>query len=313
MDTKYAVAAGVLASMLGATTAVAQDKPLVVGMSVGSLGHPYFAASIAGARDEVKTLSPKGAITIVSSEWDLSKQDNQITDFISAGDNLILLNAADPKAIGPAVKRAKAAGIVVAAFDVGAEGADVTVMTDNVKAGNISCAELAKQINGKGNVVIINGPPVTSVVDRIAGCKSALEKFPDIKIVSDNQNPGAGRDGGFKAMQDFLTRFDHIDGVFAINDDQAIGADLAAAQAKRSEMKIAAVDGSPAGVDALRSGTSRLVVTASQDPYAMAAQAVDLGVAILQGKKPDQPVVLLEPKLVTAANAATTIGWPQHK
>ena len=201
----------------------------------------------------------------------------------------------------------------MAAFDVGAEGADVTVMTDNVKAGNISCAELARQINGKGNVVIINGPPVTSVVDRIAGCKSALEKFPDIKIVSDNQNPGAGRDGGFKAMQDFLTRFEHIDGVFAINDDQAIGADLAAAQAKRSEMKIAAVDGSPAGVDALRSGTSRLVVTASQDPYAMAAQAVDLGVEILQGKKPDQPIVLLEPKLVTAANAATTIGWPQHK
>jgi ribose transport system substrate-binding protein len=306
------IAAAALVSIM-TMPAAAAEKPLTIGMSVGSLGHPYFTASIAGAKDEAKKLSPDGGFTVVSSEWDLGKQDNQISDFISAGDNLILLNAADPKAIAPAVKRAKAAGIVVAAFDVAAEGADVTVMTDNVKAGQISCEELAKQINGKGNVVIINGPPVSSVIDRISGCKTALSKNPDIKVVSDNQNPGAGRDGGFKAMQDFLTRFDHIDGVFAINDEQAIGADLAAKQAHRTEMKIAAVDGSPAGVDALRSGSSQIVATASQDPYQMAVEAVDLGAKILQGGKPETPVVLLEPKLVTAINAATTIGWPTHK
>jgi ribose transport system substrate-binding protein len=307
------VSVGALIAALSVTHAMADPKPLKVGMSVGSLGHPYFTASIAGAKDEAKTLSPDGTFTVVSSEWDLGKQDNQMTDFISAGDNLILLNAADPKAIAPSVQRAKAAGIVVAAFDVAAAGADITVMTDNVKAGEISCAELAKQIGGRGNVVIINGPPVSSVIDRIAGCKAALSKSPDIKIVSDNQNPGAGRDAGLKAMQDFMTRFDHIDGVFAINDEQAIGADLAAKQAKRSEMKIAAVDGSPAGIDALKSGTSLIVATASQDPYAMAARAVEIGSKIIGGAKMDSSIELLEPKLVTAANAATTVGWPQHK
>ena len=291
---------------------MADPKPLKVGMSVGSLGHPYFTASIAGAKDEAKTLSPDGTFTVVSSEWDLGKQDNQMTDFISAGDNLILLNAADPKAIAPSVQRAKAAGIVVAAFDVAAPVRHAA-MTDNVKAGEISCAELAKQIGGKGSVVIINGPPVSSVIDRIAGCKAALSKSPDIKIVSDNQNPGAGRDAGLKAMQDFMTRFDHIDGVFAINDEQAIGADLAAKQAKRSEMKIAAVDGSPAGIDALKSGTSLIVATASQDPYAMAARALEIGSKIVGGVKTASPIELLEPKLVTAANAASTVGWPQHK
>lgn len=308
----HALAVALIASM-GGTNAMAETKPLKVGMSVGSLGHPYFTASVAGAKDEAKTLSPDGSFTVVSAEWDLGKQDNQITDFISAGDNVILLNAADPKAIAPSVQRARAAGIVVAAFDVVAAGADITVMTDNVKAGEISCAELAKQIGGKGNVVVINGPPVSSVIDRIAGCKAALSKNPDIKIVSDNQNPGAGRDGGLKAMQDFMTRFDHIDGVFAINDEQAIGADLAAKQAKRTEMKIAAVDGSPAGIDALKSGTSRIVATASQDPYAMAARALEIAADIIGGKKAPSPVELLEPKLVTVENASTTVGWPQHK
>ena len=185
-------------------------------------------------------------------------------------------------------------------------------MTDNVKHEEISCAELAKQIGGRGNVVIINGPPVSSVIDRIAGCKAALSKRPDIKIVSDNQNPAAGvtPPQGNAGLHD---RFDHIDGIFAINDEQAIGADLAAKQAKRSEMKIAAVDGSPAGIDALKSGTSLIVAIASPDPCAMAARAVEIGSGIVHHVHEHCSIELLEPKLVTAANAATTVGWPQHK
>jgi ribose transport system substrate-binding protein len=48
---------------------------------------------------------------------------------------MIILNAADSKGIGPAVKRAKDAGIVVVAVDVAAEGADATITSDNTQAG----------------------------------------------------------------------------------------------------------------------------------------------------------------------------------
>lgn len=295
-----------------ATGAMAADVPKI-GMSVGSMGHPFFVATIAGAKAEAAAISPSASITSVASDWDLNKQDSQIDSFISAGNNLILLNAADPKAIAPAVSRAKAAGIVVAAFDVAAEGADVTVMTDNRKAGSLACEELAKQIGNKGRVVIINGPPVSSVIDRVGGCTDTLAKFPEIKVVSENQNPGAGRDGGFAAMQAYITRFSEIDGVFAINDEQAIGADLAAKQQNRSEMKIAAVDGSPEVVGMLREGSSRIIATSAQDPYEMAVQAVHLGWDAVNGKKPEQAIVLLSPSLVTAENAKSVEGWPQKK
>src|SRR5689334_25242880 len=53
---------------------------------------------------------------------------------ISAHVDMILINAVDPKAIEPAVKKAKAAGIVVVAVDVAAAGADATVQTNNVQA-----------------------------------------------------------------------------------------------------------------------------------------------------------------------------------
>jgi ribose transport system substrate-binding protein len=211
--------------MLAASAGHAADAPKI-GMSVGSLGHPFFVATIKGATDEAKEINPSATLTSVASDWDLNKQDGQIDSFISAGSNLILLNAADPKAIAPAVARAKAKGIVVAAFDVAAEGADVTVMTNNKKAGELSCEELANQIGKKGQVVVIGGPPVTSVTDRVSGCLEALKAFPDVKVTFDKQNPGASRDGGLAAMQAYITRFPKIDGVFAINDEQAIGANL---------------------------------------------------------------------------------------
>lgn len=295
-----------------ASVANAADAPKI-GMSVGSLGHPFFVATIKGATDEAKEISPSATLTSVASDWDLNKQDGQIDSFISAGSNLILLNAADPKAIAPAVARARAKGVVVAAFDVAAEGADITVMTNNKKAGELSCEELAKQLGDKGRVVVIGGPPVTSVTDRIAGCMDALKAHSDIKVVFDNQNPGAGRDGGFAAMQAYITRFPQIDGVFAINDEQAIGATLAAKQQNRSEMKIAAVDGSPEVVKLLRDGSTLIVATSAQDPFGMAVEAVKLGWDAVQGKKPANPIVLLEPKLVTAANAKDVEGWRQSK
>lgn len=101
----------------------------------------------------------------------------QIDNFIAAGVNVIMLNAVDPVAIAPAIKKAQAAGIVVAAFDVGAQGADVTVMTDNVKAGTLACQYIVDHLKGKGDVLIVNGPQVTSVADRVKGCKEVFARI----------------------------------------------------------------------------------------------------------------------------------------
>ncbi|MGP0718997.1 substrate-binding domain-containing protein, partial [Escherichia coli] len=91
----------------------------------------------------------------------LGQQVAQIDNFIAAKVDMIILNAADSKGIGPAVKRAKEAGIVVVAVDVAAEGADATITSDNTQAGELACKYISDRLNNKGNVVIINGPPVS--------------------------------------------------------------------------------------------------------------------------------------------------------
>lgn len=300
-----------VASLVAATSnfAQAQEALDTAGISVGTLGNPFFQPLIKGAEDGLKTGDPSVNITVVGADYDLNRQASQIDTFISSGAKIIMLNAVDVQAVKPFVDKAKAAGVIVAAMDVSAASADLTVMTNNVQAGEIACEELASRLNGKGEVVIINGPPISSIRDRVMGCKDAFAKHPDIKILSDDQDGKASREGGLAVMQALLTRFPKIDAVFGANDPTAIGADLAARQLNRSEMIIAGVDGSPDIVAALKSENTRIVASSSQDPYGMAKQAAELAVDLLKGKKPAQDTILLDTKLVTKENVADYVGW----
>ncbi len=279
-----------------------------MGISLGSLGNPYFVTLADGAKARALELNPNVKVTSMSADYDLSKQFTQIDNFISAGVDLILLNAVDPAAIESAIKKARKAGIVVVAVDVNAKGVNATVQTDNVEAGKLACQFIVDKLVGKGNVIIQNGPQVTAVIDRVSGCKSALDAAPGIKLLSADQDGKGSREGGLNAMQGYLTRFPKIDGLFAINDPQAIGSDLAARQLKRDGIVITSVDGAPDIENALKTATS-IQASASQDPWTMARSAVNIGNDLLNDKPPAQAVTQLTPKLITRDNVGAYAGW----
>jgi ribose transport system substrate-binding protein len=235
--------------------------------------------------------------------------------FISSGVDLILLNAADIRGIAPAVMRAKAAGITVVAVDVAAEGGvDATVTSNNKQAGELDGKYVADRLKGKGKVVIVNGPPVSAVTERVAGFVEVIKKYPDIKILSQDQNAGGSRDGGFRVMTDLLTAFARIDAVFAINDPTAIGCDLAARQAQRKDFFIVGVDAAPDVVPYLKDPNSLIAASAAQNPYAMAGKAVEIGYDIMNGKKAEQSLTLIPVDLITRENLDYYKGWlePTH-
>lgn len=304
---KLAVALG-LSLGIGAS-AIAQDKPLnSIGISLGSLGNPFFVSLASGAEAKAREFNPNVRVTSLSADYDLNRQVSQIDSFISSGVNMILINAVDPRAIEPAVRRARAAGIVVMAVDVAAAGADATVMTNNVQAGELACGYIAEKIGGRGNVIIQNGPQVSAVIDRVEGCKAVLAKHPEIRILSHDQDGKGSREGGMNVMQAHLTRFPQIDAVFAINDPQAIGADLAARQLNRRNIIFTAVDGAP-DIEAALKADTQIHASASQDPYAMAQKAVEIGVGIMNGDQPSESVVLMPSTLVTRDNVSQYRGW----
>ena len=305
---KTLLLAGVAIS-LSVSGACARDLK-AIGISLGSMGNPFFVALAKGAESEAKKINPSVRITTVGYDYDLGKQFTQIDNFIAAGVDMILLNPGDPNAIGPAIKKAQAAGIVVVAVDTAAKGADATVTTDNTQAGAIACQFIVDALKGKGNVIIENGPQVSSVVERVNGCKATLAKSPDIKLLSSDQDAKGSREQGLAVGQSLLTRYSSVDAVFTINDPQAVGTALAAKQMGRSNFIITSVDGAPDIENALKDANFvQIKASASQDPFIMARKAVQVGSDIMNGKKPADPVTLLPSVLVTRDTVKDYKGW----
>jgi ribose transport system substrate-binding protein len=307
---KKAVLCFLLASFL-MTPGLAQNKKLdSVAVTVGDLGNPFFAQIARGAEVKAKEINPAVKFVSESSGYDLNVQTKQIDSFISSGVNLILINALDSKGIAPALVRAKQTGITIVAVGMGAEGGvDATVTSDNKQAGEEDGKFLGDRLEGKGRIVIVNGPPVMAVTDRLAGFQDALKNYPEIQVLSQDQNAGGNREGGLRVMSELLAAFPKIDAVFAINDPTAIGCDLAAKQAQRKDLFIVGVDGSPDIIPFLKDPQSLIAATAAQDPYAMAQKAVEVGYDVMQGKKPAEELTLIPVQLITKDNVNQYKGW----
>ncbi|MBV9299598.1 MAG: ABC transporter substrate-binding protein [Verrucomicrobia bacterium] len=304
------IACGLLLAVSLTPPLFAQKKLGVVCVTVGDLGNPFFVQIAHGAQAAAKKINPSVKFQSESSNYDVNNQTNQMDNFVASGANLILLNAADSKGIAPAVLRAKAAGVTVIAVDVGAEGGvDATVTSNNKQAGQLDGKFVADRLKGKGQVVVVNGPPVTAVTDRVAGFLEEVKKSSGVKILSQDQNAGGSRDGGLRVMTDLLTAFPKIDAVFAINDPTAIGCDLAAKQAQRKDFFIVGVDGAPDVVPSLKDKDSLIAASAAQDPYTMAGKAVEIGYDIMNGKKPAQELTLIPVDLITKDNVDQYKGW----
>jgi ribose transport system substrate-binding protein len=291
-------------STFAADDAPRQKKLKSVGILMGDLGNPLLVYMSDAAAQRIKELcGPDTKITILSCGYDLNTQSNQIENLISAQTDLIILNAADSKSIAPSVRKAKEAGVIVVAMDVSAEGGvDATVMSNNVEAGKEAGEYIVDRLKGKGDVVIINGPPVSSIIDRVNGIQSVFKANPGIKVVSFEQNGGASRDGGYRVMSDLLQEFPKLDAVFAINDPTAIGAALASDQAGRKEFFIVGVDGAAEVQTALKDKANLISASPAQDFPGLGSQSAQVGYEIFNGKKPANPTILIPVQLLTKAN-----------
>jgi ribose transport system substrate-binding protein len=293
------------------TSAAASDpaapaKKMKIGLTVPTLGNPFFVAMSKGAKEIASMYNAE--VIVVSADQDLAKQTQQFEDFITQKVDLILLSPFDSKGIAGAVQQAKAAGIPVIALDGSAEGGiDSVVMSDNVQAGKLAGEYLAKRLNGKGNIVIMDGPPVSAVTDRIKGFNEVLAQYPDIKVVA-NQNGEGNREKALTLMEGILQANKKIDAIFCINDEEGVGVKIAQEQAGRSdEFFIVGVDGAPGAADALKEKKS-YAATSAQFPNKMAIQGIELAMKVIKGEKVDSQV-LIPTKLITQDNVDTYTGW----
>ncbi|WP_100406888.1 ABC transporter substrate-binding protein [Bacillus solitudinis] len=283
-----------------------EKEQLKIGLTVPTLGNPFFVSMSKGA-EEVSSMYDAEVIT-VSAEHDLAKQTAQIEDFITRKVDLILLSPFDSAGIAGAVAQARAAGIPVVALDGFAEGGiNTVVMSDNVQAGRLAAEHLVERLEGKGNIVIIDGPPVSAVTDRIKGFNEVISEYPEISVIA-NQNGEGSREKALTVMESILTANQQIDAVFTINDEEAVGVQIAQEQAGRlDEFFIVSVDGAPSAVDLLKAGGS-FAGTAAQFPNSMVIDGVALALKLIDGEEVPEEV-LIPTQFITQENVDSYEGW----
>ena len=294
-------------SFAGVANATSPKKITSIGLMVQDMSNPFFSAMDRGAKRAAKAIG--ATVNTQDAQLDLANQNTQIDAFIQQGVNLIVISAVDESGIEPAIARAKQAGIIVIAVDTPAKGADAVVMTDAVQAGEKSCDYLFTKLGGQGNVLLVDGTPIQTIIDRINGCKKVAKKYPGIKIVGQQASKN-DRASGLMVTTDMLTANPGVKGFFGMNDPSALGAVLAVEQAgKSSNIIVTGVDGSPEGVAELKRKGSPFIGTATQNPGAMVEKAVAIASDMLNGKQPAEKTILIPSVLVTRDSVGQYPGW----
>ena len=278
-----------------------------IGLMVQDMSNPFFSAMERNAKQAAAKIG--ATLNVQDALVDLANQNTQIDAFIQQKVDLIFISAVDESGIEPAIQRAKAAGIIVIAVDTPARGADAEIMTNAIQAGETSCEYLFSQMGGKGKVLLVDGTPIQTIIDRIKGCKNVAQKYPDIKIVG-QQASRNDRASGLMVTTDMLTANPDVSGIFGMNDPAALGAVLAVEQAgKAGAIKVTGVDGSPEAVEELKRSGSPFIGTATQNPGEMVRQAISLAQDMVDGKHIASPTVLIPSVLVTRDNVDSYPGW----
>ncbi len=235
----------------------------VVGFSQMENDGPWRIAETSSMKSEAVKRSDKFDLVITDAQGQTAKQVSDVEDLISRGVNLILLAPREFQGLAPAVQAAKAARVPMFLVDreaAGTPGVDfITVLkSDFVEQGRRAAEWLAKQTNGKANIVELTGTAGASVSqDRHDGFKNEIDKHQGMKIIA-SQTGDFNRAAGQRVMQNIIQSMGkQVTAVYAHNDEMALGAIealRAAGMRPGRDVLIVSIDGEKAALQAIIRG-----------------------------------------------------------
>jgi ribose transport system substrate-binding protein len=258
------------------------DGAATIGLSISTLDNPYFVALRDGARAEAQVQGLH--LITVDAQNDAAHQISNVEDLIQRRVSVILLNPTDSDAVANVVREANAAAIPVISLDRSVDGAPVRVQiaSNNVAGGEMAARFLLKRLGDKGNLVELVGVPGSSAArERGEGFDEVIKSDPAVKVIAE-QPANFDRAQGLAVMENIVQRNRDIQGVFAQNDEMALGAATALDEAGLKDVAIVGFDATPDGLAAVKSG--QLAGTIEQKPALIGKLGVDAAKALLEGR-----------------------------
>ncbi|MCI1209521.1 MAG: D-ribose ABC transporter substrate-binding protein [Treponema sp.] len=256
-----------------------ETSKMLIGLSVSTQNNPFFVTLVEGAKTEAA--KQNGDLIVVDAGDDAVKQSNDIADLISRKIKVLIVNPVDSSAVAPAVKDAKAAGIKVIAVDRAVTGEAVTcqIASDNVQGAQMAGDYLVKLVGENAKVAELQGIlGASATIDRGKGFHNAVDGKLD---VVKQQTANFNRVEGMNVMQNILQAEPDLKGIFAHNDEMALGA-VEAAKAAGKKIVIIGFDATDDAVKAVKDGS--MAATVAQQPALMGSTAVNVAVKIINGE-----------------------------
>jgi ribose transport system substrate-binding protein len=276
------------------------DGEARVGLSLSTLQNPFFVTLRDGAQEAADA---EGVELIVSdARDDAQTQANDMQNFVTQAVDVIIVNPVDSAAIVPSIEAANQADIPVITVDRASEGGEITshIASDNVQGGEMATEFLIEQIGGSGKVAQLEGIAGTSAArDRGEGFQNAIDAASGVEVVA-SQTANFDRDEGFTVAQNIFQANPDLNGVFAQNDEMALGAVESAREGGILEdIVIVGFDAVEDALNAIEAGD--MAATIAQQPDVMGRLSVEAAADLAAGDtvEENQPV---EVKLVTQKN-----------
>ena len=257
----------------------------VIGFSVSTLNNPFFVTLTEGARSAA---SEKGVeLVVVDAGDDAAKQTSDIEDLVSRNVGVLIVNPVDSDAVAPAVKSAMSQGIKVIAVDRGVNGVDVDcqIASDNVAGARMATEYLMELVGEGAKVAELQGVPgASATIDRGEGFHQVADKSLQVAA---SQTANFNRAEGMTVMENILQSDGTIKGVFAHNDEMALGA-VEAVAASGKDIKIVGFDATDDAQKAVKDG--KMAATVAQKPDKMGETAIETAVKIMAGETVEKSI-----------------------
>jgi ribose transport system substrate-binding protein len=214
----------------------------------------------------------------------------------------ILVNPVDSESIVPAIQAANQADIPVIALDRGASGGEIAtlIVSDNVEGGRMAGKELIELV-GSGPVAQLEGIPGASPTrDRGQGFEEVINGQDAVELVA-SQTANFVREEGLTVTENILQSNPEIKGIFAQNDEMALGAVRALKNRAGTDVKIVGFDGVEEALKAVQGG--KMNATVAQQPDRIGSLGVENAIKVVDGESVEKNIPV-PVKLVTKENVS---------
>ena len=255
------------------------DTGVKVGFSNCTMDSPFYGVLCKTAAD---VAAANGIdLTYLDAGGDIEKQNNDISDLLNQGCDIIIINPVDPDAVSTGMDACEEAGVPVFTVDRFCDGTYVAhIGVDNNLMGQMEGETAVELLGGKGNakgvVLEVMGATGCKVMKaRSAGFHSVVDAEPGIEVV---QTPYTEytRSIAVECVTDILQTRKDFNLIYSHCDDCAVGSYNTFCDFGLDDVYVVSVDGLREYVELLADDSNNCYSTTSNDPIAIGNLLVDV-------------------------------------